>query len=112
MWCIGELPFPTTARKTIMYDLSQPNDKPGACIKCRGTGVYSWGANVNGKSAHSGPCYSCRGTGKQSDQQIRRNHTYNKHKIAAVVRADMSRDPGFVDLDRMYEDSCSDICGR
>lgn len=21
-------------------------------------------------------------------------------------------DPGFVDLDRMYEDSCSDICGR
>lgn len=23
-----------------------------------------------------------------------------------------SRDPGFVDLDRMYEDQCSDICGR
>ena len=22
------------------------------------------------------------------------------------------RDPGFVDLDRMYEDSCSDICGN
>ncbi len=22
------------------------------------------------------------------------------------------RDPGFVDLDRMYEDQCSDICGR
>jgi hypothetical protein len=22
------------------------------------------------------------------------------------------RDSGFVDLDRMYEDSCSDICGR
>jgi hypothetical protein len=22
------------------------------------------------------------------------------------------RDPGFVDLDRMYEDQCADICGR
>ena len=27
-----------------MYDLSQPNDKPGTCIKCKGTGVYGWGA--------------------------------------------------------------------
>jgi hypothetical protein len=25
---------------------------------------------------------------------------------------DNGRDPGFVDLDRMYEDACADICGR
>lgn len=93
-----------------MYDLSQPNDKPGQCIKCRGTGIYRWGASVNGKSAHEGPCYSCRGTGKQSAKQIRRNRTYNKYKVAQIVHAD--RDPGFVDLDRMYEDQCADICGR
>lgn len=93
-----------------MYDLSQPNDKPGACVKCRGTGTYSWGASVNGKMQHSGTCFSCRGTGKQSDKQIRRNHTYNKHKVAQIMSHD--RDPGYVDLDRMYEDQCSDICGR
>lgn len=65
-----------------MYDLSQPNDKPGRCIKCSGTGVYKWGAVVNGKSAKEGPCHSCGGTGKQSVKDIRRNRTYNRHKIA------------------------------
>ena len=69
-----------------MYDLSQPNDKPGTCIKCRGTGIYGWGASVNGKMQHSGPCFSCRGTGKQDKRQISRNRTYNRHKIASIAR--------------------------
>lgn len=71
-----------------MYDLSMPNDKPGQCVKCRGTGTYSWGACVNGKMAHSGKCFSCQGTGKQSIRQIRRNKTYNRYKIAAICAAD------------------------
>jgi DnaJ-class molecular chaperone len=69
-----------------MYDLSQPNEKPGLCGKCRGTGTYRWGASVNGKSAHEGTCFSCQGTGKQSAADIKRNHTYNRYKIAAVAR--------------------------
>lgn len=71
-----------------MYDLAQPNAKPGACVKCRGTGVYGWGACVNGVMQHSGPCFSCRGTGRQDRTQIARNHTYNKHKIVALFGRD------------------------
>jgi len=67
-----------------MYDMSQPNSKPGECVKCRGTGVYSFGGTVNGKPRKSGTCYSCRGTGKQDTAQIHRNHTYNKFKVMRI----------------------------
>lgn len=71
-----------------MYDLSQPNDAPGVCCKCKGSGVYRWGATVNGRAAHQGTCFSCRGTGKQSRRQIQRNRDYNRYKVAAIVRGD------------------------
>jgi len=67
-----------------MYDLSVPNEKPGVCAKCRGTGIYAWGVITNGKPANSGPCYSCRGTGQQQGKDIRRNQTYNRYKIARI----------------------------
>jgi hypothetical protein len=94
-----------------MYDLSIPNERPGTCEKCRGTGVYRWGANVNGRSANSGPCYSCQGTGKQSTRQIKRNRTYNRHKVARIVAGDFERgrdaeyvrDPGEDAADRWNE---------
>lgn len=86
-----------------MYDLSQPNSKPGQCIKCKGSGVYGWGACVNGKMANSGTCFSCRGTGKQSTTQIKRNRTYNRYKIAAIVSADFHRDPAEDAEDRWNE---------
>ncbi len=38
------------------------------------------------------------------------NHNSPLHKIRFSVEE--RNDPGFVDLDRMYEDQCSDICGR
>jgi DnaJ-class molecular chaperone len=69
-----------------MYDLSQPNHKPGTCCKCKGTGVYKWGASINGKMTNSGPCHSCRGTGEQTARQIVRNEVYNKYKIASIAR--------------------------
>jgi DnaJ-class molecular chaperone len=68
-----------------MYDLSQPNDRPGTCAKCKGSGQYRWGATVNGQSQHTGMCFSCQGTGKQSRRQIKRNETYNKYKIARIA---------------------------
>jgi len=73
-----------------VYDLSQPNDKPGICGKCKGTGVYSWGARVNGKMTHSGQCHSCGGTGRQTQRDIARNEAYNRHKIATIFHADMA----------------------
>ena len=68
-----------------MYDLSQPNEKPGTCVKCKGTGSYSWGASVNGRMQNSGTCFSCKGTGQQTRSDIRRNETYNRHKIAYLA---------------------------
>lgn len=67
-----------------MYDLSQPNSKPGKCCKCQGSGLYQWGACVNGKMTHGGPCFSCKGTGQQSQRQIRTNIAYNVHKIRRI----------------------------
>jgi DnaJ-class molecular chaperone len=69
-----------------MYDLSQPNHKPGTCCKCKGSGVYGWGPVVNGVCEKQGTCFSCRGTGKQSYRQIKRNETYNKYKIVCIAR--------------------------
>jgi DnaJ-class molecular chaperone len=68
----------------IMYDFAQPNEEPGKCCKCEGTGTYRWGAVVNGRPSKSGPCHSCGGTGRQSGKDIRRNHAYNRHKLATI----------------------------
>lgn len=67
-----------------MYDLSVPNEKPGQCAKCRGTGEYRWGACVNGRMTNVGPCHSCRGTGQQQARDILRNRAYNRHKLVTL----------------------------
>lgn len=67
-----------------MYDFSVPNKKPGVCEKCKGSGVYSWGASINGKMQHSGTCFSCRGTGQQDKKQIKCNVAYNQHKLRNI----------------------------
>jgi len=41
-----------------MYDMSTVNRAEGTCEKCRGTGVYAWGAVVNGKATTQGTCFS------------------------------------------------------
>jgi len=66
------------------YDFAVPNAKPGPCEKCRGSGTYQWGASVNGRMTHSGQCHSCRGTGEQDFAQIKRNETYNRHKVVSI----------------------------
>jgi DnaJ-class molecular chaperone len=67
-----------------MFDLSQPNTKPGPCEKCRGRGTYHWGPSLNGRPAKSGPCHSCGGTGRQSRADMARNTAYNSYKIALI----------------------------
>ena len=64
-----------------MYDMAEPNDEPGECGKCRGSGSYNWGAVVNGKPTKTGPCHSCGGTGRQTHSDIKRNEAYNRHKL-------------------------------
>jgi DnaJ-class molecular chaperone len=68
-----------------MADLSVPNAKPGPCAKCKGSGVYVWGAVINGKPTHSGPCHSCRGTGHQTAADIKRNEAFNRHQIRRLL---------------------------
>jgi DnaJ-class molecular chaperone len=68
-----------------MYDLSQPNSKPGKCGKCSGSGQYRWGPQINGQSKYSGQCHSCGGKGFQTRRDIRRDVTYNRFKIARIL---------------------------
>jgi DnaJ-class molecular chaperone len=68
-----------------MYDLSVPNDKPGTCAKCHGTGEYRWGTVVNGRVSNVGTCNACRGTGAQTWRDIYRNRAFNKHRIAQLA---------------------------
>jgi hypothetical protein len=84
-----------------MYDLSQPNSKPGICVKCKGSGTYSFGGTVNGKAAKSGMCFSCKGTGYQDKAQIAGNECYNRHKIATIIASDF-REPDEDYNDRDY----------
>ncbi len=68
-----------------MFDLSQPAREPGKCPKCHGSGVYSWGATINGVPQHSGRCNSCSGKGEQTPYDIKRNMAYNRHKLATTI---------------------------
>lgn len=33
------------------------------CYKCNGSGIYEWGAVIDGRCSYSGVCYSCGGSG-------------------------------------------------
>ncbi len=53
------------------------------CDRCGGSGVYQWGACVNGVMTHSGPCFACQGKGRQGQADFKRNWGYWNHvKIA------------------------------
>lgn len=69
----------------MFCDFSVPNEKPGQCAKCRGSGVYRWGAVTNGKAANSGRCNACKGTGAQTRADIARNHAFNRHQMRRIA---------------------------
>lgn len=50
--------------------------KCDACVN----GVYSWGAQVNGRMTHSGPCFRCQGKGRQGQADYTRNRHYDSHR--------------------------------
>ncbi len=51
------------------------------CARCRGTGTYSWGAQINGRMEHSAPCARCAGKGWMTFDDQRRGAAYDAHAI-------------------------------
>ena len=49
------------------------------CDQCRGSGVYAWGAVINGVPTNTGMCFRCRGKGTQHLGDMRRNKYYDNH---------------------------------
>jgi DnaJ-class molecular chaperone len=68
-------------------DLSTPNDRPGRCAKCKGSGRYAWGAVTNGKPQFTGRCNACQGSGHQTKNDIARNHAFNRHQVRRIFAA-------------------------
>jgi hypothetical protein len=50
------------------------------CEQCHGSGMFYWGAVVNGKPTHGGPCFRCAGAGRQGPADFARNQCYDGHR--------------------------------
>ena len=57
------------------------------CDRCKGTGVYKWGACINGRMTHSGPCNRCAGKGVMNFDDMRRCKAYDNYAICKACRA-------------------------
>jgi hypothetical protein len=55
------------------------------CERCRGTGVYKWGAVVNGKPTHTGTCYQCCGAVRQGQDDYKRNYGHILYSISRAI---------------------------
>lgn len=53
------------------------------CDRCNASGIYQWGAQINGRMTHSASCYRCNGKGRQNQDDYRRNWGYDQ-RIKAV----------------------------
>jgi hypothetical protein len=56
------------------------------CARCNGSGVYSWGACINGCMSHSAPCARCNGKGQMDFDDMRRGRAYDSYAIARACR--------------------------
>ena len=57
-----------------------------ACDRCGGSGIYTWGAVINGRPQYAGTCFKCEGHGKVLDKWIERTPEYEA-KLAAKRKA-------------------------
>lgn len=53
------------------------------CDRCGGSGVYIWGAIINGSPSHAGTCFKCGGSGKL----VKEVRLYTAKERAAADRA-------------------------
>ena len=63
-----------------------------ACDRCGGSGIYTWGAVINGRPQYAGTCFKCEGRGKVLDKWIERTPEYEaklaeKRKAKQAARA-------------------------
>lgn len=72
---VGE-PFKKNGR---MYTVVE-----GACDRCGGSGMYKWGAVINGSSQYAGGCFKCGGTGKLHKEV--RLYTKKEYEAAVATR--------------------------
>jgi hypothetical protein len=56
------------------------------CERCRGTGTYSWGDQINGRMPHSAPCACCGGDGVMTFDDMRLGRAYDKQFIQRACR--------------------------
>ncbi len=56
------------------------------CKRCKGTGIYYWGASINGKMSCSGPCARCGGDGRMTFDDMRRCRAYDNYSIVRACR--------------------------
>ena len=56
------------------------------CGKCRGAGVYCWGAVINGRPTHTGECFRCGGKGYQNQSDYRRNFGHDNYTIRSAFQ--------------------------
>ena len=56
-------------------------DKSRKCDACNGTGIYVWGAIINGKPQHQNKCFACAGKGNQTRNDLVRQFTYYAHRM-------------------------------
>jgi hypothetical protein len=51
------------------------------CERCKASGIYEWGASINGKMTHSAECARCAGKGRMDFDDMRRGKAYDNHAI-------------------------------
>ena len=71
---IGE-PFEKNGRKYTKVSCD--------CERCGGSGIYIWGAMINGNPSHAGTCFKCGGSGKL----VKEVRLYTEKERAAADRA-------------------------
>lgn len=82
--------------------------------------LTDWDRRCNRRNHHAGAialrrldeCVAEIEAGKPVEHALRAH--FQDRLLTRMLKAAglPDRDPGFVDLDRMFEDQCSDICGR
>lgn len=70
---------------------SKHYDERVKCDRCDGTGVYKWGAIINGRAQYAGVCYKCDGAGTVVERVIERTPEYQAKLDARRAKREEKR---------------------
>jgi hypothetical protein len=71
-----------TALRRGHHSAALVEDGYSHCENCHGSGVYRWGACINGVMTNVGPCFRCESKGYHTVADRRRNWGYDQHRRA------------------------------